>query len=756
MKASTTLKLIVLLFAFHVSSALALTPERRIQPVAPPIAWSLNRSSYKVGRFVIAIKGTDPSTYRLEVTHIADTGRVLWASISGSAFVVAVEGKAEFREHGLPEGSFDIRDRVLRRCDHQTVTRIQRQGKALMIQGVLSGQGCRTGYSMNFAATSENQLHFQVKLGGQSTDKLNRIYLTYASSKDEHFFGFGEQLTYLNQKGRVVPILVQEHGVGRGLPVVTQLMDLEADGGGGNPTATEAPTPYYLTSLNRSFFLENNEYSSFDLRDDDAVRVTVFSNKVTGRILYGKTPLDLIEAYTAYAGRMRVLPEWVHGGAIVAVQGGTERAKRKLNELDRAGVPLAGFWIQDWPGKRVTSVGSQLWWDWQLDKKLYPYWDDLVGDLAKQNARMLLYINPFLTNAPGHDGLFNKAKDAGYLVRQQDGTPYLIKNTDFFAGMVDLSNPEARTWIKGVIKRELISHAGASGWMADFGEALPFDALLYKGADPAMWHNRYPEVWAQVNREAIEEAGRGDDIVFFNRSGFTRSPGEATLFWLGDQLQTWDDYDGLKSVVTGLQSGGISGFSLLHSDTGGYNAFSVKVLGKKVPVIARSKELLMRWMELSAFTAVFRTHEGLDPSISAQVDTDAQTLAHLKRCAQIYKALGFYRKQLVTQAVEKGYPLVRPTFLHYPDDKNTYTLRYQFMYGSDFMVAPVLNKGGKEVKLYLPKGEWVNLWTQQEVTSGVGKWITVAAPLGKPGLFYKKGSRAGLKLVEEMRALGLL
>lgn len=101
--------------------------------------------------------------------------------------------------------------------------------------------------------------------------------------------------------------------------------------------------------------------------------------------------------------------------------------------------------------------------------------------------------------------------------------------------------------------------------MADFGEALPFDSVLYGDASPAIWHNHYPEQWAKVNRLAIEEAGRGDDIVFFNRSGYTQSPSHGTLFWLGDQLQSWDEFDGIKTAVVGLLSGGMSGFSLLHS-----------------------------------------------------------------------------------------------------------------------------------------------------------------------------------------------
>jgi alpha-glucosidase len=87
--------------------------------------------------------------------------------------------------------------------------------------------------------------------------------------------------------------------------------------------------------------------------------------------------------------------------------------------------------------------------------------------------------------------------------------------------------------------------------MADFGEALPFDAVLANGNDPAAWHNRYPQEWAAVNREAMMEAGREGDVIAFHRSGFTRSPGQGTLFWLGDQLQTWDGYDGIRTAIVG-------------------------------------------------------------------------------------------------------------------------------------------------------------------------------------------------------------
>ncbi|MGD0421014.1 MAG: hypothetical protein ABSA68_15760 [Xanthobacteraceae bacterium] len=75
---------------------------------------------------------------------------------------------------------------------------------------------------------------------------------------------------------------------------------------------TEAPAPHFISSRLRSLFLENTQYSVFDMRSATHFQIKVWSGTMTGRILYGETPLDLIEAYTEYAGRMRVLPDWVH------------------------------------------------------------------------------------------------------------------------------------------------------------------------------------------------------------------------------------------------------------------------------------------------------------------------------------------------------------------------------------------------------------------------------------------------------------
>ena len=209
-----------------------------------------------------------------------------------------------------------------------------------------------------------------------------------------------------------------------------------------------------------------------------------------------------------------------------------------------------------------------------------------------------------------------------------------------------LTFTDAFNWLKCIIMDRLITGAGASGWMGDFGEALSFDAVLSSGESPAVWHNRYPVEWQRLQREAIEETGHGSDGLFWNRSGYSKSPGLSTLFWVGDQLQDWNGHDGLKSAISGSISGGVSGFSLVHSDIGGYDPISIPIGEQSFNIVARTRELLLRWAEFSAFSPVMRTHVGIKPGIVPQINSDPATLIAFARCVNMYRAWAPYRKEL--------------------------------------------------------------------------------------------------------------
>ena len=316
--------------------------------------------------------------------------------------------------------------------------------------------------------------------------------------------------------------------------------------------------------------------------------------------------------------------------------------------------------------------------------------------------------------------------------------------------------------------------AGQGGWMADFGEYLPFDAVLASGESAAAVHNRYPELWSEVNAAALAEAGRrgsgADDAAFFTRSGFRAAPGSASLAWHGDQLVTWDGYDGMRSALTCALSGGHSGYALSHSDTGGYTMLqlrNVSVRGAFVNAttgtleVLRSKELLLRWMELSAFAdALYRTHPGNLPGLSAQWDSDANTTAHFARFARVFVALGPYRRELMADAAAKGWPLVRSLWMAYAGeddetsdqqaDARARAVQDQFALGDELLVAPVMAQGASARKVFFPalraaEGRWVSVWTRAPVP-GTGTKATEVeawpAPMGQPPVFFKEFSQA--------------
>lgn len=738
---------------------LTLAPARADDALVGPL---LAPVSLPAGDFVVA--WTPAGGGRLSIRHRATPGHDAWASRPGRAFVAA--RRSDLRVPGQ-RGFFQVQERVLERLSSHTIDAVVRDGAGVRVEGrllpdpwsrgavgvllggpALAAAAPRT-FRLRFEAAAPDALRFELSVGGGG---VSAVELVAASDPDERFLGFGEQFTHLDLKGRRVPILVQEQGIGRGLQPVTALL-AAVGGAGGDWSTTYAPVPHYLTTRLRSLCLEDSEPSFFDLTDPRAARVELLAPRMRGRIFHGTSPLALIEAYTAYAGRMRPLPDWVHAGLVVGATGGADRIRRLADALAAHDVPVSAFFLQDWVGERDTPFGTRLWWSWQADAATYGDWPAFVRELRGRGQRVMAYVNPFLVERPGAPrDLWGEAAGAGHLVVGADRRPARIGQGGFDAGLVDLSSPAGRAWLKGVIKDELLA-SGVSGWMGDFGEALPFDSRPAGGAARRL-HNRWPELWQSLQAEAVAEAGLTDEVVFFSRSGFTTSPGRTRLFWTGDQLCSWDRHDGMKSAVTGLLSSGISGFSLNHGDAGGYTNIRVGPL----VFFRRTKELLQRWLELAAFTAVLRTHEGLVPGAKGGhgIDADDDTLDHLARITKVFRALMPYRRGLMAEAAAHGWPLVRHPWLHSPDDPALLAQGSAFLLGADLLVAPVLDPGRVDVEVRLPRGRWVHVWTDQVLGDPARSTVVrVPAPIGRPAALHREGAAAGVAFVDALIQDGL-
>ena len=498
--------------------------------------------------------------------------------------------------------------------------------------------------------------------------------------------------------------------------------------------------------------------SVFDFTADDVIEVRLHAPTMRGRVLAGDSPLSLIESFTEYAGRMPALPDWANEGAIVALARPLDDSLEIVDDLLAHDAALAGVWNQTWSGVATTWIGEQVLWNWVQNEHHHPGWGAWSDALDDRGARTLCYVNSMFRELPDDAGdvrrdLFTEGLEGDYFVHDEHGDVLMLPVTAFDVALLDLSNEEARAWMKDVIRDEMMGNANCSGWMADFAEALPLEAVMADGTTGDAWHNRYPVEWARLNREAVEEAGRLGDVLVFNRSGFTTTPRHSLLLWQGDQLTTWDRYDGLRSAVHGLVSGGFSGIALNHSDIGGYTSLSWMGLG-----YTREAELLKRWTEMAAFTSVMRTHEGNQPGANAQVYSDDAAMAHFGRMTRVYRAMADYRSDLFVDAESRGWPVVRHLALHYPELDDAWTVDDQFLLGSEILVAPTLERcgGACEREVFLPPGPWVHLWTGEVLghESEVDR-VVVDAPLGEPAVFYRHGSPIAPELVDNLRAEGI-
>lgn len=548
--------------------------------------------------------------------------------------------------------------------------------------------------------------------------------VTLAVKEAQRYFGGGEQFSHVELTGKKVPFLVEENGIGRGDQPATRTANLV--GAGGHQWTTYCPIPLVLTTGNNAYLIENDCYSEIDLTVDGEITFIVHDNELKLRVFEANSPKKLIQKITAHTGRMPELPEWTYG-TILGIQGGAERVKALVADAKAFGNPISAIWIQDWVGKKQTSIGSRLRWEWKPDETTYPNFKEFCAEMNAQDIKVMGYINPFLLE---ETDMTNEALEKGYVIHHTDGKPYLIPFGGFKGYIIDLSNPEAWNWIKNIIKTNMIGN-GLSGWMADFAEWLPFDCKLYSGQNPKDYHNRFAADWARVNREAVEEAGKLGEVVFFSRSGFTGSSGISTLFWAGDQLVDYGPNDGLGSAITAMLSSGLSGMAINHSDIGGYTALKFPLFKNYL----RDKEILCRWIELEAFTPVFRTHEGLLPNNMVQYYTDSSTQEFFARFGKIHKELQPYFQKLIKETAQTGVPVIRHPWLVCPNDTHCLATNYQFFVGDNMLVLPVTERGQTTVSGYFPKGQWQHYFTKESIEGGA--WHRLEAPIGTPAVFWR-------------------
>jgi len=295
-----------------------------------------------------------------------------------------------------------------------------------------------------------------IKFTPKGLDNYNRLFIYLPAHKDEHVYGAGETFSEFDLRGTKFNVWVAEH---QNMNVISKKLVKIALGDTDSKRKmsfdkyeTYYAQPTFLSSYRYFFHSETTARSVFDFTsmNQHIIETDSISSYYIG---YGDDFEEALYNLTSLLGRQPELPDWVYDGYILGIQGGTEIMMNKVQKALDAGIKVNGVWIQDWEGRRITAAGKQLMWNWEHDKELYPGLPEKIKELNEKGIKVLGYCNPFLAI---EKPLYQIAHNNGYCVKDINGDDYLVTITTFPAAMVDLTNPEAYEWLKGIIKTNMI------------------------------------------------------------------------------------------------------------------------------------------------------------------------------------------------------------------------------------------------------------------------------------------------------------
>ncbi len=506
----------------------------------------------------------------------------------------------------------------------------------------------------------------------------------------ELVYGLGERFTAFTKNGQSVDIW-------------------NADGGTSSEQAYKN-IPFYLTNRGYGVFVNNTGKVSFEVASEtvEKVQFSAQTHDLQYFVIYGPTPAEILEKYTALTGRAPQLPEWSFGlwlSTSFVTDYDEKTVTAFIDEMERREIPLDVFhfdcfWMREYQ-----------WCDFEWDPRTFPEPAAMLARLKAKGLKISLWINPYIGQA---SPLFAEGKAGGYFLKRPDGSVWQWDLWQAGNAIVDFTNPAARDWFKSKLRPLL--EMGVDCFKTDFGERIPTDVTYFNGADPHQMHNLYTQLYNATVWELLQEV-KGEDAIVFARSATTGGQ-KMPVHWGGDNTSS---FESMAESLRGGLSLSLSGFGYWSHDIGGFE-------GTPDPAVFK------RWLAFGLLSSHSRLHGNESVRVPWSIDEEAvdvtRTFVNLK------KKLHPYLVKTMRDVTAKGLPMMRPMLLEFPEDPTAWFLDQQYMLGPDLLVAPVLSASG-EVTFYLPAGLWRNYFTDETVEGG--RWFTEKYGFTRLPLFARSG-----------------
>ena len=374
--------------------------------------------------------------------------------------------------------------------------------------------------------------------------------------------------------------------------------------------------------------------------------------------------------------------------------------------------------------------------DWKFDAEYWPDPKAMCDELHAMGTKVVVSVWPTVDKKSEN---FAELFDRGLLIQTEHGS----NQTYEFQGdclTIDVTNPEAQEYLWEKCKKNYYDYGIDMFWLdnaePDYS-VYDFDNYRYYAGSALEVSNIYPKLYVKT----FYEQTRALSLV---RCGWAGSQKYASLLWSGDIPSTFESLR--DQMIAGLHMG-LAGIPWWTTDIGGFMTDDA--------ADPDFRELLLRWFEFAVFTPILRMHGDRGPHDIPPLSEKEwgggclftgypnelwsygdEAFDIMKRQLDLRLSLKHYIEKLMQEASETGAPLLRTMFFEFPDDARCWELDDQYMFGNQYLVAPILQLGQRERKVYLPAGTWKQL-TDNQLYEG-GQTVLSPAPLAQIPVFERQ------------------
>ncbi|RDY29713.1 DUF4968 domain-containing protein [Romboutsia weinsteinii] len=536
-----------------------------------------------------------------------------------------------------------------------------------------------------------------------------KVFIPKCMEDNMYFYGFGEKTGHLNKKGYHYKNWNTD----------------DPSPHGETYDKLYKTIPFFITlKEEESFgiFFDNTFESDFDLGKENAnyYYFAAVDGNIDYYFIYGPTIKKVIKGYTYLTGTTPLPQLWSLGYQqsrwAYCPDTNVYEIANKFREKD---IPCDTIHLD------IEYMDDFRVFTWDKEKFKNP--TKMISDLKNDGFKIITIIDPGVKVDKGYK-IYDEGLKNGYFATDKNGITYTNWVWPGHSVFPDFSNTEVRNWWAN--NQKIMMDYGVSGIWNDMNEPASFNGPLPNDikfnedgniVDHKEIHNAYGHLMSKATYEGIKKETNKRPFVI-TRACYSGTQKYSTV-WTGDNQSTWEH---LRMSIPMLMNLGLSGLSFCGTDVGGFG-------------FDTTKELLSRWVQVGAFTALFRNHTSIYTRDQEPWAFDKDTEDIYRKYVKLRYKLLPYIYDVFKSGEVTGLPLMRALLLEHQDDEETYEINDQFLVGENILVAPVVEQGKKARMVYLPRGsKWIDYWTK-EILEG-GQYIIKSAPLDTCPIYIKEGS----------------